>query len=400
MWFRTVLFIFAFALLGGAAVYAEEPPVPKSKQKEIGNLHEKLEESEKKKKSLEEEAKHIKGDLGSTKQKLIEVGKSIQKNEKTLKDLENRIAELEDKRQSLETMLEQDRKSIAGLILALERIRRVPPEAMIAKPDAPYKTAQSASLMGNIIPTLYSKADALRENLKSLENVTADLEKKRETALAASQALEVEKKTLAGLVSNRERLFADAHQDLAAQEADVRRISRQAKNLQDLVSRLNESREKERAEEDRRQQLASASSSASPPPARRGNVYIPKPGQSRLPVAGIIRVGFDDPDAFGGHSKGLTIESREGGLVVAPMGGVVRFAGPFRNYGNMVIVEHRNGYHSLIAGLEKIDTVVGQSVSTGEALGFLDRSANPSLYYELRLNGKPVNPARKFSGLS
>jgi septal ring factor EnvC (AmiA/AmiB activator) len=69
----------------------------------------------------------------------------------------------------------------------------------------------------------------------------------------------------------------------------------------------------------------------------------------------------------------------------------------------MVIIEHKGGYHSLVAGLEKIDTVVGQSVMAGEPLGLLHypkAQEKPVLYYELRYNGKAVNPARKISGLS
>ena len=85
------------------------------------------------------------------------------------------------------------------------------------------------------------------------------------------------------------------------------------------------------------------------------------------------------------------------------MGGVIRFSGHFKNYGNMVIIEHEDGYHSLVAGLEKIDTVVGQNIIAGEPLGLLhyegSRSDKPVLYYELRYNGKAVNPAKKFSDL-
>jgi murein hydrolase activator len=85
------------------------------------------------------------------------------------------------------------------------------------------------------------------------------------------------------------------------------------------------------------------------------------------------------------------------------MGGVVRYAGYFKNYGQIIIVEHQKDYHSLIAGLARIDTVVGQSVAAGEPVGVLAKSSSdggkPTLYYELRLNGEPVNPARKFAGL-
>ena len=117
----------------------------------------------------------------------------------------------------------------------------------------------------------------------------------------------------------------------------------------------------------------------------------------------MIKTRYNEEDDFGAKSKGVSIEGYGGALIVAPMGGVIRFAGYFKNYGNMLIIEHKNGYHSLVAGLENIDTVVGQAVNAGEPLGVLHKSSSgqkPVLYYELRQNGKPVNPTKKFGDLS
>ena len=89
-------------------------------------------------------------------------------------------------------------------------------------------------------------------------------------------------------------------------------------------------------------------------------------------------------------------------MVVAPMGGVIRFAGFFKNHGKIIIIEHEKGYHSLIAGLGKIDTIVGQTVDAGAPIGTMPglKNKRPRLYYELRYKGKPVNPSIKFSELS
>jgi septal ring factor EnvC (AmiA/AmiB activator) len=124
-------------------------------------------------------------------------------------------------------------------------------------------------------------------------------------------------------------------------------------------------------------------------------------GDIQMPISGIIRTGYGASDYLGSASQGIKIEGRAGGLVVAPMNGVVRYKGSFKNYGNMIIIEHAKNYHSLVAGLAKIDTVVGQSVMAGEPVGALGaaRGARPALYYELRQNGKPVNPARIFADL-
>jgi septal ring factor EnvC (AmiA/AmiB activator) len=78
------------------------------------------------------------------------------------------------------------------------------------------------------------------------------------------------------------------------------------------------------------------------------------------------------------------------------MGGIVRFADDFKNYGKLVIIEHKNGYHSLLGGLGRIDSAVGQPVKAGEPIGILpkasSRGGKPALYYELRRNGNPVDP--------
>lgn len=352
------------------------------------SLGQKLTEHQKKQENLEQEVKKIERDLESTRGNMVDLGKTIQSNEKNLQELEDRIKKLENEKEQIRGVLQNDRKSMADLILALERIRRVPPEAMIAKPNAPYKTAQSALLMGDIIPLLHKKAQALKDNLENLDRISADLETKKETALKTSRSLEAEHAKLAGMAEKRERLFADTHADLEAEKANVKRISKESRNLADLVLRLNESLEKQRAEAQARQKK----------PEKKIAV-----GQARLPISGIIRTRYDQPDSFGAPSKGISIEGREGALVVAPMGGTVRFAGHFRNYGNIVILEHEKGYHSLIAGLEKIDTVVGQGVSAGEALGLLHKASTPgerpALYYELRLDGRPVNPVAKFADL-
>jgi septal ring factor EnvC (AmiA/AmiB activator) len=351
------------------------------------SLGQKLTEHQKKQENLEQEVKKIERDLEGTRDDMVDLGKTIQSNEKTLQELETRIEKLEGEKSQIRNVLEKDRKSMADLILALERIRRVPPEAMIAKPGAPYKTAQSALLMGDIIPLLHKKAQSLKENLENIDRISADLEAKKEVALKASQSLEAEHEKLAEMAEKRERLFADTHADLETEKANVKRISKESRNLADLVLRLNESREKQRAEA----------------PVQKKPEEKITVGQARLPISGIIRTRYDQPDSFGAPSKGISIEGREGALVVAPMGGTVRFAGHFKNYGNIVILEHEKGYHSLIAGLEKIDTVVGQGVSAGEALGLLHKASTPgerpALYYELRLDGRPVNPAAKFADL-
>lgn len=116
-----------------------------------------------------------------------------------------------------------------------------------------------------------------------------------------------------------------------------------------------------------------------------------------LPASGTLLRRFGEPDEFGSPSRGITLRAYPGGPVIAPLDGVVRFAGPFRGYGAILIIEHDGRYHSLIGGLGRIDVVPGQPVVAGEPVGIAalpqnDQNSAPRLYFEFRRDGQPINP--------
>ncbi len=116
-------------------------------------------------------------------------------------------------------------------------------------------------------------------------------------------------------------------------------------------------------------------------------------GDMPFPARGRVVVRFGQSDANQDLSKGISIETRPDGQVIAPYNGQVAFAGPFRGYGLLLIIEHGEGYHTLLAGMARIDSVVGQHLSTGEPVGVMGAGeGKPLLYVELRHNGQPVNP--------
>jgi septal ring factor EnvC (AmiA/AmiB activator) len=104
---------------------------------------------------------------------------------------------------------------------------------------------------------------------------------------------------------------------------------------------------------------------------------------------------YGQPTRTGLTRKGITIETSADATVIAPYEGHVVFAGKFRGYGQLLIIEHSEGYHTLLADLERIDCVIGQWVTAGEPVGAMGRPGSgdkPALYVELRRNGQPVNP--------
>ena len=117
-------------------------------------------------------------------------------------------------------------------------------------------------------------------------------------------------------------------------------------------------------------------------------------GAFAMPARGELVSRFDETTALGLSSKGIVIETRASAQIVAPYDGRVAFAGPFREYGLLLIIDHGEGYHTLLAGMGRIDVLLDQRVLAGEPVGVMDSIANekPRLYVELRSKGHPINP--------
>ncbi len=372
-------------------VKAENAPIPKNKTQAIKSFEKRLKQETKEKKSLQFKVKDIKKSLSKTKNSLIDIATSIQKNEGQINYFEKRIKQLELKKTELDEQLNTDRSSIVKLIIALEPIKKTPPEAMIARPDAPFKTAQSAMLMGKIIPSINRHAEKLNKNLGTLNQVTEELNIERKNLLNTSENLKQRHSELSSLITKRKELYRKTNKDIKTHEISIKKISLQAKNLSDLVQRIKANEKKQRQQEKITKHIK-------PKP----EVKIIESKYSRLPISGIIRTGYKQKDNLGASSKGLTIEGRAGGLIIAPMNGKIQFTGAFKRYGNIVVIEHANGYHSLIAGLDKISSAIGDHIKSGEPIGVLPNTSlipRPTLYYELRKNGKPINPSIKFPDL-
>ena len=126
---------------------------------------------------------------------------------------------------------------------------------------------------------------------------------------------------------------------------------------------------------------------AAPGPQR-----VPPPQPYFLPVTGRTVTGFGVVQR-GATSRGVTLSPRPGAQVVAPGAGRVAFAGPYRGYGRIVIIEHANGWTSLVTGLARTDVEVGETLVGGSPLG-IAAQARPEVTLELRRGGEPVNPLR------
>ncbi len=390
-------------------VVLAETPIPPKKERSLSTLKEKLEAEKERQKELDRQAALQQKELKDVKKDLVKTADAVQKNEKSLQQLEQEIAVLRVKKSKVAGDLNKDRKSLSGLIIALERIRRLPPETLIARPGAPRETAQAATALNSILPELNKRAEELKVRIEELNILEASLEKNQVELKASRDKLKTEKVKMDTLVVSRAKLYEATQSDVKAQQKAVQEATKEAKDFEELIARVE--RQNRQQEKERQKKLKERSKKSSDQDAPSGRTIrederelaatLPGLGAAQLPVSGVVRARYGERDEIGALSEGVRIEGRPDAVVVAPMGGVVRYAGDFKSYGNIILLEHKNNYHSLIAGLNRIDTVVGQSVDSGEPIGSLGTRSGtrPTLYYELRLNGKPVNPARKFTDL-
>jgi septal ring factor EnvC (AmiA/AmiB activator) len=347
-----------------------------------------------------------------------------------------RLAEMRQRRR----LAERDAE-LASLLGALQRIALQPPEALLTAPGGALETARSAMLLSSTVPELERRAEAVRVEVQRLAALTAATATQRDALADTRASLTAQQERLQALARQKIDLRQEALSDRTAAEARLQALADEAEDVQALLQKLQEERAARRAREaeaalaalqraetlrregravleERRAEPAddvaraveapvAAASAPAPqvaalpaqPLAKPGSVR-PFPSQRRslrLPVAGSVTVGFGErlSDGIDARARGLYMESRPGAQVVAPFDGQVAFAGRFRRYGLLLIIEHDGRYHSLLSGLERIDAVVGQWVLAGEPVGAMsarESGATPRLYYELRRDSQPIDP--------
>lgn len=215
------------------------------------------------------------------------------------------------------------------------------------------------------------------------------------------------------LVQERQRKQSETEKALDAERARAVQLARQADNLKDLIGRI----EQEIASSARAAAAARAGADRPATDPKNTLAALQDPGRLSpaiafasakkslpLPLNGVRIREFGMPDGLGGTEKGLSVASRAGAQVTAPCDGWVVYAGPFRSYGQLLILNAGGGYHVLLAGMERISVDLGQFVLTGEPVAIMGGgpqsaaavatgSNQPILYIEFRKDGAPVDPS-------
>lgn len=430
--------VLAASLAAGIA-YAQTPvPLAPPPDGKLKALEQALEREEKRKQALERQAEQLRGEAERLRDDSIKVAKSIQEREAVLTRVEASLRELQAEARRKQAALRGREGDVVMLLGALERLSRRPPEALIAQPTAPVDTVRGAMLLRAALPSVQQSADDLRQELEDMAALRREIEAERRRLANATQSMEAERKRLENLAASRRKLVGRTEAERERLDTAVSRMSASAADMRELLRQIEIEREAQRkAEEERRRQeearrIAEARRAeeearrlaqlprpqakpnaepnrqvASLPPPRRIAPSVspsgPPSGQQRsierakgslmLPVQGKVAHAYGERGETG-PLRGLRIVARDQSVVIAPFDGQVVYAGRFRGYGQILIIEHGDGYHTLLAGLGRIDSAAGQYVLAGEPVGAMsgEGGGSPELYVELRRNGEPINP--------
>jgi septal ring factor EnvC (AmiA/AmiB activator) len=356
---------------------------------------------------------------------LVIAGRTARENETALSSLEDVADRLTADAKAKRAALTDKQKETGSLAAALQRLGAQPgPSETVSLlglgPQGPIETARAAMLLGTALPHLDRQARQLRGELLELNRVEREVRQQRERVRAAAAKLTAERRDLDKLIERKQALERQLARESGQTEARVEKLSASARDIRDLLDTLAEQRRQDEIrrkaeEEKRRQEDERREASLRPirPPQAQPTPEIdvairPDAGERglrTLPVTGKLVSNFGQHTESAGPARGMTIQCRALAVVVAPDAGRVLFAGPFRGYGQILIIEHAGGYHSLLSGLGRIDSEVGSTVRAGEPIGLTGsgqagrtveeggRDQGSTLYFELRRNGQPTNPA-------
>ncbi len=389
-------------------------------EQELAELKTRITLGEQRKKELVDEINSLEKDRKTINRQLIETSADSRNIEKRISRSEIRLEELRSQEADVKFSLNQKRDLLAEVLGALQRMGRKPPPALLVKPEDALSSVRSAILLGSVVPEVRSEAGILIGQLQDLARISAEIGQQRAALVTDLSSLAQEEERLNLLLAEKRKLSGQAQSLLAEESARAAGLAAKATSLESLIADLEreiesarKAAELARLAEKRREE----SGRPVPEPQERTELFADT-GRSEpaidfadtrgllpLPVSGVQMNGFGEDDGAGDVTDGMTIATVIGGRVIAPADAWVVYAGPFRSYGQLLILNAGSGYHIVLAGMDRIDVQPGQFVLLGEPVGLMGekRVANlgmvdvsttrPTFYVEFRKDGKSIDPS-------
>lgn len=395
--------------------------------RELQELARSMRVSDEKAAELEDSIAALAKTSESIKQALIESAARRKDLERKIAAGEKKLAELGVQEDRIRVSFKDRRAILAEVLAALQRMGRNPPPALLISPEDALASVRTAILLGAVVPGVRHETEKLAADLAELLRLRMEGQKETETLVATIASRQQEERRMDMLLVENDRLSRQNSLELATEKRRAEELAARASSMEGLIASLEteirsvrEATEKARAEEDRlrrlsdeqRQRARDLAASSLPDKNRIAPAYVFSDLKHKLelPAAGEILRQFGDPDGTGHEAKGMVIASAPGSLVTAPADGWVVYAGEFRSYGQMIILNTGDGYHMVLSGMDRVSTGQGKFVLSGEPLAVMGEKRvasatalaletdRPTLYIEFRKDGKPVDSREWWTG--
>ncbi len=391
----------AFALLFAAPLLAQSTVAPGQtlvqQRAALARATAQAEAARKRSHALESRATLATAAADRARAQLAAVAARIQQSEADMRAGEARLDLIAAQQRVQARRLAERQKPIARLTAALQQLARRSPVLALVEPGPVSDAVHRRILLSQMLPIVTARTRDLRAEIAR----SAALRRSEEETIAALRetraGMDGQRKQLAAL-EQRLRIAARQFRDTAGAEAErALAMGEEARDIGDLMGRIEAAgtvREALLRLPGPTLRPAAPSEAARPmavATARGGSV--PRPPAYRLPVVGDVVTGFGELTSSGLRARGLSIRAAPSALVVSPAAGRVAFAGPFRGYGQIVIIEHGAGWTSLVANLGRLNVRVGDTLEQGDPVGSAPAAGRPLIELELRKDAAPVDIA-------
>lgn len=390
---------------------AVSPDALKQREEELEATREQQRKAAELQQKLKADIAAIGQDRSKLNQQLIDIATQVRSVETRIGQTEADLRPLDSREQQARASLDSRRTEIVEVLAALQRAGRRTPPALLVRPEDALQSLRTAMLLGSVVPELRGRAEKLAADLGELVNLRRDIATKRDVLARDRDRLKDDSVRLAALVEERQRKQSAVEKDMEAEGARAINLSRQVEGLQGLITKMEQDlKSAAKAAATASLQGAPAAPNGKPnlgalkDPARLSPAiaFASARGLFAFPVNGRKIREFGGSDGAGGVEKGISLATKAGAQVTTPCDGWVVYAGPFRSYGQLLILNAGGGYHVLVAGMERISVNIGQFVLTGEPVATMGSTSQvasilattasqPVLYVEFRKDGTPID---------
>ncbi len=412
------LLVSAFLLTADAYAAAE------ASQEQLIQLEQQATDRRMEAKKLQAQAVQLSLELAKLNKKLIAAAQRLQNDEDKATKAEAELKLLEDKLRVAQDDFNRENATLATTLASLQNLALHPGESLLLRPLDPVDVIRSAVLLRESVPFLSEKAAKIKKDLdnisaqkKAIEQKLQKLETQKKSILKQQQEI---KKSVSQKNAIRKKIEGESSKTsqeaakLATEASDLRELMEKLEHDKQLRQRRQEelrraARAREEAaqrklEEEQRERLQKGEGrglttesgekfenyasdedmdliNLKPQRIKSTQIHFAGArGHLSRPARGPIITAYGQELSKGVTSKGIIIKTRPTAQVIAPYDGSVIFSGPFKGYGNLIIIEHDEGYVSLLAGMETVDAETGQMVLAGEPLGSMPETDTAKLY--------------------